>query len=1071
MTDPTVRPPDWRGGSTEMDVEPRPPHPVHGAGEPAHAEPPVPRRPSFVNRIVAASLRQRLIVSLLAVMLAGVGAWSFTRLPVDAYPDLSPPSLDIVTQWPGHAAEEVERLITAPAEQEMNGLPGLKVMRSISLYGLSSLSLTFTDATDNYFARQQVFERLPDVTLPEGVSPSVSPLSSPSGLVYRYVIQSPDRSASELKIIQDWVLERQYRSVPGVADMSSLGGETMQYQVLLDPARLAAVGLTVPAVGEALAANNGNAGGGFYSEGGQFYYVRGLGRILTLEDIGNVVLAVHNGTPILVKDVGEVVLGSAPRLGQFGFNGQNDAVEGVIMLRTGEQAQTVLAGVRKKTEELNRSVLPKDVKVVPFYDRSDLIRLTTRTVEDNLLRGILLVVAVLIFFLYDVRSGLIVATTIPLSLLFAFICLDLRHIPANLLSIGAIDFGILVDGAVVMVENVYRRLAARDATSRSVAATIIEAAAEVDRPIFYAVAVIIASFLPIYVLSGPSGKLFKPMADTTIFALVGGLAVTLTLLPVLCAWFLRRGVRERRNAAFEWIRGQYERGLAWTLARARLTIGLSVAVFALSLLLIPGIGGEFMPKLDEGALWVRATMPYTISFEESSKIVPQVRDILRSFPEVTVVASEHGRPDDGTDPTGFFNAEFYVGLKPYSEWKGPYHTKAELIDAVDRKLKSFPGITFNYTQPAEDAVNEAETGLKSSLDVKVFGADLTVLEEKGKEVKRALERVPGVTHVTVVQELGQPSLTIQVDRAKIARYGINVADINGLIEAAVGGSAATTVAQGERLFDLVVRLEPQYRQTPQQIGEIRVATPDGQQIPLRELADIQLANGASFIYRQDNARFIGIQYSVEGRDLASAVQEAQRVVASAVHLAPGYSVRWGGEYEDYTASRSQLRLILPITLVLIFLILFALYGNFKFPFITVAGVVLSAPIGGLLALKLSGTPFSVSSGIGFLALFGVSVQTAIVYISYVNELRGDGRSVADAVSEAALLRLRPIMMTALVAALGLLPAAFATGVGADSQRPFALVIVGGLFSRLLITVFLMPALYAVVARPGDRLEV
>ena len=979
--------------------------------------------------------------------------------------------VEIITQWPGHAAEEVERLITAPVELQMNGLAGLRVMRSISLYGLSDVTLTFVDGTDNYFARQQVFERVPDVELPPGVSAGVSPLSSPSGLVYRYVLQSPDRSARDLHILQDWVIDRAYKSVSGVADLESLGGETMQYQVLIDPNKLAGAGLSVSDVSTALDANNGNAGGGFYSEGGQFYYVRGLGRVATTEDIGNVVLAVHDGIPVLVKDIGQVVIGAAPRLGRFGYQSQNDAVEGVVKLRTGEQAQTVLQGIQKKTEELNNQILPKDVKVLPFYDRSDLIHLTTRTVEDNLLRGIVLVVIVLIFFLYDIRSGLIVAVTIPLSLLFAFICLDLRRIPANLLSIGAIDFGILVDGAVVMVENIYRRLADPEAERIGVVHTIIAAAAEVDRPIFYAVAVIIASFLPIYVLRGPSGKLFEPMADTTIFALVGALIVTLTLLPVMCAWFLRKGVRERRNPGYEWIRGLYERTLTRALARPWLTIGLSTAVFVVSLLFIPHIGAEFMPKLDEGALWVRATMPYTISFEESSRIVPQVTGILRSFPEVTVVASEHGRPDDGTDPTGFFNAEFYVGLKPYSEWHGAYHDKAQLIAAVSEKLKVFPGITFNYTQPAEDAVDEAETGLKSSLDVKVFGSDLAVLEQKGRAVKHILDQVAGVKHVTVVQELGQPSLTIDIDRTKIARYGINVADINGLIEAAVGGSAATQVAQGERLFDLVVRLLPQYRETPEQIGNVLVATADGQRVPLRELADIKLANGASFIYRQDNSRFIGVQYSVEGRDLASAVQEAQKKVAAAVPLPPGYRVVWGGEYEEYTASRAQLQLILPVTLALIFVILFALYNNFKFPFITVAGVVLSAPIGGLLALELSGTPFSVSSGIGFLALFGVSVQTAIVYISYVNELRRTGKPIDEATLEAALLRLRPIMMTALVAALGLLPAALSTGVGSDSQRPFALVIVGGLFSRLLISVYLMPALYLVAARQGDRLEV
>jgi len=1040
--------------------------------EVAHAEAEAAaRKPSFVNRIVAMSLRQRLLVVLGAVAIAALGIWSFKRLPVDAYPDLSPPMVELVTQWPGHAAEEVERLITAPVELQMNGLPGLHVMRSISLYGLSDVRLTFVDGTDNYFARQRVFERLPDVSLPPGLTPGVSPLFSPSGLVYRYVLQSPDRSARDLHILQDWVIDRAYKSVPGVADLRSLGGETMQYQVLIDPAKLAGAGLSVPDVATALDANNGNAGGGFYSEGGQFYYVRGLGRVVTTEDIGNVVLAVHNGTPILVKDIGQVVIGAAPRLGQFGFQRQNDAVEGVVTLRTGEQAQTVLKGIQAKTQELNSQILPKDVKILPFYDRSDLIRLTTRTVEDNLLRGIVLVVIVLIFFLYDIRSGLIVAVTIPLSLLFAFICLDLRGIPANLLSIGAIDFGILVDGAVVMVENIYRRLADPEAERLGVVHTIIAAAAEVDRPIFYAVAVIIASFLPIYVLRGPSGKLFEPMADTTIFALIGALIVTLTLLPVLCAWFLRRGVRERRNPGYEWIRGLYARTLTRALARPWWTIGLSTAVFVLSMLFIPHIGAEFMPKLDEGALWVRATMPYTISFEESSRIVPQVRDILRSFPEVTVVASEHGRPDDGTDPTGFFNAEFYVGLKPYGEWHGAYRDKAQLIDAVANKLKVFPGVTFNYTQPAEDAVDEAETGLKSSLDVKVFGSDLAVLEQKGRAVKRILDQVAGVKHVTVVQELGQPSLTIDIDRSKIARYGINVADINGLIEAAVGGAAATQVAQGERLFDLVVRLLPQYRETPEQIGNVLVATADGQRVPLHELADIKLANGASFIYRQDNSRFIGVQYSVEGRDLASAVEEAQKKVAAAVPLPPGYRIVWGGEYEEYTASRAQLQLILPVTLALIFVILFALYNNFKFPFITVAGVVLSAPIGGLLALELSGTPFSVSSGIGFLALFGVSVQTAIVYISYVNELRRTGKSIAEATSEAALLRLRPIMMTALVAALGLLPAALSTGVGSDSQKPFALVIVGGLFSRLLISVYLMPALYLVAARQGDRLEV
>ena len=1024
-----------------------------------------------IHRLVGASLSQPLLVALIALAVIAVGIWSFLRLPVDAYPDVSPPLVEITTQWPGHAAEEVERLITVPLEVAMNGLPGLTVTRSISLYGLSNVRVTFQDGTDPYFARQQVFERFGDASLPAGVTPGMSPLFSPSGLVYRYVLQSADRSAMELKVLQDWVLEKAYKSVPGVADMSSLGGETMQYQVLLDPNKLAGAGLSVQNVADALGANNSNAGGGFYSEGGQFFYVRGLGLVATLEDIGNIVLAVKNGTPILVHDVANVEIGHAPRLGQFGYNNQNDAVEGVVLMRTGEQAQTVLKRVEAMTRHLNNDVLPKDVKVLPFYDRSDLIALTTRTVEDNLVRGILLVIVVLIFFLYDVRSGLIVAVTIPLSLFFAFICLDLRHIPANLLSIGAIDFGIIVDGAVVMVENIHRHLARRHGTDYKILNVIMDAASEVDRPIVYAIAVIVAAFFPIYALSGPSGKLFTPMADTTIYALLGSLVFTLTVVPVLCVFALRGGIKERRNAAFEWMRDRYQAGLDWCLARSGLTIIVSVALFAVSLLIVFSIGGEFMPKLDEGALWVRATMPYTISFEESSRIVPQIRQVLASFSPVTVVASEHGRPDDGTDPTGFFNAEFYVGLKPYSDWSGPYHSKDELIDAIQKKLAAFPGIVFNYTQPAEDAVDEALTGLKSSLDVKVFGTDLTILEGKGRAIKKVLESVRGITHVTLVQELGQPSLTITADRAKMARYGLNVSDLNGLIDAAVGGSAATQVVQGERTFDLVVRLQPQFRETPDAIGNILVATAGGAQIPLRQVADVQVANGAAFIYRQDNSRYIGVQYSVEGRDLASAVREARAAVEKQVKLPTGYSTRWGGEYEEYTASRTQINVVLPLTVLLIFAILFVLYHNFKFPFITVVGVILSAPFGGLVILALTGTPLSVSSMIGFLALFGVSVQTAVVYISYANELRLEGFTIAEATRTAALLRLRPIMMTALVAALGLLPAALSTGVGSDTQKPFALVIVGGLFSRLLISVFLMPVLYAVSAREHDHLEV
>ena len=617
----------------------------------------------------------------------------------------------------------------------------------------------------------------------------------------------------------------------------------------------------------------------------------------------------------------------------------------------------------------------------------------------------------------------------------------------------------------------FRSLAARRGTQFSIMEVIKDAAAEVDRPLFFAVAVIVVGFLPIYVLSGPSGTLFRPMADTMVFALIGSLIVTLTLLPVLCSWFMRDGVKERHNAIFESIKSVYTRFLDICLVNPWLTTLASAGVLAVSLLLIPFIGAEFMPQLDEGALWVRATMPYTISFDESAKITPKIREILKSFPEVTTVASELGRPDDGTDSTGFFNVEFYVGLKPYSTWNGAYRDKAALIEAINKKLQTFPGIIFNYTQPAEDAVDEAESGLKSALAVKVFGADLNTLQQKGKAIKEILGHVRGIRDVTLVKELGQPSLDIKIDRAKTARYGLNVDDVNALIQTAIGGDVATEVVQQEKQFDLLVRLEQKYRDNPEEIGNIPVATSGGQQIPLKELATIQVENGASFIYRQNNSRYIGVQFSVQGRDLAGAVGDAIQQVKDKVTLPQGYRVNWGGEYTEYTASRAQMNVVLPLTLFLIFLLLFVLYSNFKFPFITVLGVLLSAPAGGIVALWITGTPFSASSGIGFLALFGVSVQTAIVYISYVNELRRDGVDIAEAIRTSAILRLRPIMMTALVAALGLLPAALATGVGTDSQRPFALVIVSGLFTRLLISIFLMPALYTLVARPDDRLEV
>ncbi len=1029
----------------------------------------------MIHRIVQFALQQRFLVLMLVVFITVGGAVSFQRMPVDAYPDLSPPMVEVITQWPGHAAEEVERLVTLPTEVEMNGVPKMEIQRSISLYGLSDVILTFDEDTDDYFARQVVFQRLSEVTYPSGVTPGLAPLSSPSGLVYRYVLQSPDRTPQELKTFEDWVIEREYKQVRGVADDSGFGGTVMQYQVLLDPARLYGYHITVPQIIQQLSVNNANTGGGFYPQGGQFYYVRGLGLIKDVQDIGGVIIGSQNGVPVRIRDVGEVTIGHAPRLGQFGFNKNDDAVEGVIMMLRGDQTQNVLKGVEAKTKELNEHILPPDVKVLPYYDRSDLVRLTIDTVEKNMLVGMTLVLIVLIFFLVNVRAAVIVALTIPVALLFSFIFLHARGVAANLLSIGAIDFGIIIDGTLVMVENIYRELGLREGQKYDLHEVILAAARDVDRPIFYSVAIIIAGYIPIYALSGPSGKLFHPMADTMSIALIGALILTLTFVPVMCSYWFKKGVREPRNKPFEWIKKEYGSELKWCLERPWLTMLVATLVFGATLFLVPFIGAEFMPHLDEGALWVRATMPYTISYEEAAKVAPQIRTILAKYPMVTDVGSELGRPDDGTDPTGFFNCEFYVGLKPYDDaiWKsGNIRNKAELIEDLQKQLTAFPGIIFNYTQPAEDAVDEALTGLKSALAVKVYGADLNVLQEKALEIKRRLSQIRGFTELTVVRELGQPSLIVQVDRDRIARYGINVADVEGVVQAAVGGQAATQVIQGEKLFDLVVRMKPEFRENAQQISNLLVGTPSGQQIPLSELADIREGNGASFIYREQNSRYIGVQYSIEGRDLAGAVAEGKRAIADVERTLPaGYRLAWGGEYSEFINAMSQVSIVGPLTVLLIFMILFALYGNLKFPVTVVLSVILTEPVGALLALKLTHTPFSVSSLLGLLVLMGVSVETAVIDVSYINKLRLEGFGIEKATFDASLVRFRPIMMTALVACLGLLPAALSTGIGSDSQKPFAIVIVAGLVSRLLLGRIVSPVLYKMVAREGDVLQV
>ncbi len=1028
----------------------------------------------MIHRLVQLALRQRFMVILIALLVATGGIISFRRMPLDAYPDLSPPMVEIITQWPGHAAEEVERLVTLPIELSFNATPHMVYMRSISLYGLSDVTLTFKNGTDVYWARDLAYRRMMEAALPAGVVPTMSPNSSPSDLIYRYVVESPDRSPQELKTIQDWVLSRDYKSLPGVADDSGFGGTVMQYQVLLNPTKLYGYGLSVAQVDAALAANNANTGGGFYSRGGQFYYVRGIGLVRDRKDIRNIVVGSHDGVPVYIKDVAKVVIGHAPRLGEYGFQNNNDAVEGVIMMRTGDQTQTVLHRVEALTHRLNHGLLPPDVKVLPFYDRIGLIHLTQQTIEGNLLRGLILVFIVLLFFLVSFRAAVIVSITIPLALLFSFILLHGEGIGANLLSIGAIDFGVIIDGTVVMMENIFRELGERQGTDYNLFEVIASAAKEVDRPIFYSVAVIIAGYLPIYALTGPSGKLFHPMADTMVFALIGALAITLTLVPVLTSFWFTHGAKDKSTRVFEWIKRFYAGRLRWALKHPWIMVGGTVVLFAATMTLVPTIGGEFMPHLDEGALWVRATMPDSISWREAAKISPEIRTVLRSYPQVTYVGSELGRPDDGTDSTGFFNDEFFVGLRPYNDptWqKSVAHNKKALIANMRQRLSAFPGIIVNFTQPAEDAVDEALTGLKSALAVKIYGPNLHVLQRKALQIKQVLAHVRGFTSLVVIRELGQPSLLIRIDRRKAARYGINVADAEDVIQAAIGGQAATQVIQGEMLFDLVVRMEPKYRRSAQAIGNLLVSGSGGRLIPLDQIASIKEQNGASFIYRQNGQRYIGVQYSVVGRDLAHAVAAAREAVRRQVRLPFGYHVTWGGEYGEYLAAKKQLSVVGPLALALIFLILFSLYGNVKFPVAVFLSVVLTEPIGAVLALKLTHTPFSVSSGIGFLALLGVSTEMAVIMVSYANQLRLEGKNIADATHEAAMLRLRPILMTALVACLGLLPAATSFNIGSDSQRPFAIVIVGGMLMPMLLGFFIYPVFYQLFARDGDTLKV
>jgi len=1036
----------------------------------------------MISVLVDFALNNRFMVLALTVLLLVWGAVSFHSLPVEAYPDVANNYVQVITQWPGRAAEEVEQQVTIPIETQLNGLPHLQHLRSVSLFGLSSVTMIFDDESENDWNRQKVLERLAQVSLPNNLQPSIGPDYSPVGQIYWYTLRSTNTryDLMELRSIQDWTLEKQFKSVPNIVDVVSFGGITREYQVRVDPNRLISYGMTIGQVEQQLANNNVNAGGSFIEAGLQQINVRAVGLITSLQDIEQTVLKAQYGAPVRVRDIATVTEGPRIRLGQIGkairkndgtIVDNEDVIEGIVLLRKGANADTVIEDIHAKVKELNQRILPPGVQIVPFLDRSDLVHYTTHTVLHNLTEGVLLVSVILFFFLGNARGALIVALTIPFSLLFASICLDLNKIPANLLSLGALDFGMVVDGSVVVIENIVRHYNLASSAGQTPFERIRGAVFEVLRPVFFARAIIITAYMPIFTLESVEGRLFKPMAWTVSFALLGALVFSIFIAPVLAEIVFLKGVTEWRNVVMEFLRKQYRSSVRWALQNRSLTLSAAGLVLAATfLLLFSGIvGSEFLPHLDEGAIWARGTLAPSTGPTEGTRVMNQARLILATFPEVKQVVSQVGRPDDGTDTTGFFNTEYFVDLKPKHEWRPVFREdKDALISAMDGELSKMPGVLWNFSQPISDNMEEAVSGVKGELAVKMYGDDLKQLEEKGDQVVNVMRTVKGIEDLGLFRVLGQPNLNLSIDRGKSARYGLNVSDVQDAVETAIGGKAVTQVLQGEQRYDLVVRYLAPYRETREAIEKIRIVAPSGERVSLAQLTNPDVKDGASEIYRESNSRYIAIKYSVRGRDLGSAVEEAMRKVESQVKLPVGYHIDWAGEYESQKRSQRRLMIVLPITILIIYIILFTMFKSAKWAALTLANVSM-APLGGILALLVTGTHFSVSSGVGFLALFGVSVQVGVIMIEYINHLRAQGYSIEDAAVEGAILRLRPIMMTMLVATLGLLPAALSRGIGSDSQRPFAIVIVGGLLAALFISIYLLPTMYVSVARDTDRL--
>ncbi|NCI46233.1 efflux RND transporter permease subunit [Sediminibacterium soli] len=1021
----------------------------------------------IIKNIIHFSLRHRYLVFFLTAVIAVLGIWSYRETPIETFPDVTNTQIIIITQWPGRSAEEVEKFITIPLETVLNSVQKKSNLRTTSSFGLSYIRLIFDDDVDDAFARQQVMSRINGAELPEGIKPDIQPPYGPTGEIFRYTLTGKYKSIRDLTTLQNWVLDRQFKSVPGVADVNSFGGEEKTFEISVDPNLLAKYNLSSLDVYNAVAKSNVNVGGDVINRNGQSYVVRGIGLLNDIDEINNIIVTRISNVPILVRNVATVVESSKPKLGQVARDKEANQIEGIIVMRKGENPAEVLQRIRDKVDELNHSVLPKDVKLNTFYDRTNLIDFCTETVIHNLLEGIILVTCIVLLFMADWRTTVTVSIVIPLSLLFAFICMRIKGMTANLLSMGAVDFGIIIDGAVVMVEGLFVAL---DHKAREVGMERFNKLAklglfktkgtEMGKAVFFSKLIIITCLIPIFAFQKVEGKMFSPLAYTLGFALLGALLFTLTLVPALSSILLRKNVREKHNPVVTFFEKGVEKMFGMVYRHQKKSLLVAVAVMSLSFFSAKFLGTEFLPQLNEGALWVTAELPMSVSLDEANKLSATMVEVLQKFPEVKQTLTQVGRTNDGTDPKGFFNVQIQVDLKPAKEWKRKGNVD-DLIADMDKELSKFPGIVYNYSQPIRDNVAEAVAGVPAALAVKIFGSDFTVLDRAAKEVMGQLKTVKGVEDLGILKNLGQPEFRIELDQRKMAFYGVNTADAQSVIEMAIGGKAATQLYEGEKKFDVRIRYQEVFRADEDRIQNLMVPGIDGAKVPLKNMADIKLLTGPAFIYRDNNMRYIAVKFSVRGRDLGSTIREAQQKVGAHVQLPEGYKITWNGEFENQIRASNTLARVVPICLLVIFLILFMAFGNVKDSLLTILNVPF-ALIGGILALHVTGINFSISAGIGFIALFGVCIQNGVILISVFRKNLEDKMKLDEAIRSGVISRVRPVVMTALMAAIGLLPAAISTGIGSETQKPLAIVVIGGLITSTILTLLVLPVIYSLV---------